>query len=138
MTTPTLNLDGKKARPPSCTFTLAGRVWSCRNADDVPFDLARRIFTAQLGGKVSEFYQQLGPFLQAMIAEKDWPDFEALMNQPGSPITTGVVGDLVPFMVSQVIGLPTAPSKPSRTGRQTTGSKSRAASSSRATRRKAS
>jgi hypothetical protein len=138
MSLPTLNLDEQEPDAPSCTFTIGGRSWSARSASDVPFAIVKRMFVAQTEQTVSEVVAQVGPFLKALIAEKDWPEFEQMMDRTDSPLTQKAVTALVPYLLEQVMGIPTTPPEPSTAGRRPTGSKSKAVSSSRGTRRKAS
>lgn len=120
------------------SFTLGGRDWHCRSAEDVRPGVIAQLFNRQATTIADAV--QVGPMFRALIAEDEWGDFEAMMNAEDSPLTRKRANLLVPYLVEKVLGIPTEPPKPSTPGRRSrnTGSKSKAGSSSRVTRRRAS
>jgi len=138
--TAALNLDDIEPDEPSEEFfEIGGKQYHWRSASEVRPGALNRVFNTT-ASTFSEIVAQTGPFFRAMIAEQDWPAFEAMMNADDSPLDKKRGDLLASFLMEKVLGIPTTPPKPSPVGRPTrnTGSKSRAASSSRVTRRKAS
>lgn len=142
MTSPTavpsvLNLDNEaEDTEPSCTFILDGQDWKCRNGEDVSWEMVSNLYTA--GDEGGAYMAKVSEFFRAVIVSDQWEDFAKLMAKPGSPLTVRRASALVPFLMENVLGIPTEPPKPVSPGRPKTGSKSRARSSATGTRRKAS
>lgn len=126
------------ALPPSCTFTLGGKKWTCRNSDDVPFAAMRAAMTVQDNG---DLQVQIGPLFRAVLIPAQVEKFMAMIEADDSPITTRRVNDLVHFLTEEVLGFPTTPvSGSSPAAKKTTrpGKNTKARSSSPVTRRRAS
>lgn len=137
MTLNHLNLDDQEiSATPSCTFTLDDREWKCRNGQDVSWELVSGLYAADQQN--NDYMAKVSEFFRAVLFPDQWADFDALMKRPDTPFTLRRAEALVPFLMENVMGVPTEPSKPARAGRPKTGSKSPARSSGTATRRKAS
>lgn len=137
MTINHLNLDEQEVPDkPSCTFTLDTTEWKCRDGQDVSWELVSSLYRA--AEENGDYMAKVGEFFRAVIVPDQWEAFNDLMKKPDTPFTVRRAEALVPFLMEHVMGVPTEPSKPARSGRQRTASKSKARSSAPATRRKAS
>lgn len=114
---------------PSGTFVLGGREWRVRDKEDVSISLLTAFDVAK--GTV-----QVGPFFRATVHPDDIDEFMALIDDPAGPLTKRKVDDVVSYVTALVMGRPTTPAAGSSPGRKTTGRKSAAGSSSRATPRR--
>jgi hypothetical protein len=111
----------------SCTFTLNGRDWSCRNRDEVD----ARIAGALLGnGAVN-----VAELFSGLLVDDDVDDFVALLNGGDFPLPIKRTQALMEFLSEQVMNRPTVRPKSSGTGPQPTKRTSGAVSSSQGTRR---
>jgi hypothetical protein len=112
----------------TCTFTLNGRDWSCRNRDEVD----ARIVGAMLGNGAV----RIDEFFSAILIPDDIPDFVALLNGPDFPLPSKKVRALMEFLSEQVLNRPTVRPRSSGDGPPPTKRTSAAASSSAATPRR--
>lgn len=112
-----LLVDGdEEEREPSCTFTLGGREWACRDPDDVPFDVVAKLF-----GKMEDDRSSLvaiEPFFRGVLVPEDVDDFVALLADPNSPITLRTIRPLIEHVATNVLGRPTRRSRRSSAGSQ--------------------
>jgi hypothetical protein len=127
------DFDAVPKKAPSCTFTLGGRDWSCRNSDDVPFQTLEQLTTLDPEQDAKGALMQIAPFFQSMLVEDEVDDFMTMLRSPKSALTVGMLQPLMKFISESVFGHPTQPSKPSQRGRPATGRTSKGRSSSRAT-----
>ena len=134
---PHLDLDeiGEESEP-SCTFTLGGKKWSCRQIEDVPWGVVEKMLA--VGQDAEKAMVQIGPFFRAVLVPEEVPSFEAMLNSPDSPLTLRRVMPLVQHLSSAVMQRPTGRALPSTTGSRKTRRTSVDASSSPATAPKAS
>lgn len=135
---PHLDLDDREEHPASAVFTLAGRDWYTRSREDVPFGVAAKLMRAMRSGDEGELVEQIGPFFQAVLMPGQYVAFQAVVDDPESPLTLESFQKLAQWVTEKVMGVPTAPPSGSALGRKATGSNSKAVSSSRGTRRRAS
>lgn len=127
--------------PPAATFTLGGRKWRVKAADDWPFGAAERMFGASDAGKVMV---QIGPFFRSVLVDEDVEPFIAMLadiDNPQHKSTLRRVTGVVEFIAEEVLGFPTtraSGSSGSSPARARKPRSSKARSSSPATRRRAS
>jgi len=127
---------GVAGRGPSCTFKLAGKTWSVRSRDDVPFSMIQRLIAA--AGNPQETAIEVGPFFEAVIVPAQVEAFMVMLRAPDSKVTLAILTPIITFVFGSLTGRPTVPPVRSSTGRSTTRAKSAGGSSSRATTRRAS
>lgn len=115
------------------TFRLGGRVWSCRSQQDVPMHLMEQMGTAEDDPKQGVL--AVGAFFRAVLVEDQVDDFCELIEQRNSPLTLKKVQPIMDKASAAIFGRPTERSTGSSGGPRRTAGTSRAASSSRGTRR---
>jgi len=103
----------EEVKEPSCTFTLGGRTWTCRNRDDVPWNLMQHILTVDDEGTAVVVVE---PFFRGALIPADVDAFVELLNDPASALTEAKVKPIVEFITAKVTGRPTKPSSGSRRG----------------------
>jgi hypothetical protein len=124
--------------PPAATFTLGGRKWRVKAADDWPFGTAEQMFTVSEGEKVMV---QIGPFFRSVLVAEDVEPFMAILTDPSQPGTLRRVTGIIEFITEEVLGFPTtrdSGSSSTSAARPRKPKSSKARSSSPATRRRAS
>lgn len=135
MSTPHEDFDAQgTSGTSSCSFTLGGRKWNCRNQDDIPFEAIRSLTVPS--GDAKEAVLAVEPFFQSMLMPDEIDDFLELLHAPGSPLTLGRLEPVMKYVAEHALNRPTKPPNRSRPGRQSTGRTSGGGSSSAATRRK--
>lgn len=122
-------------RRPSCEFELGGRVWHARNANDVPITLINSAMNPDASGG---FEIQVAFFFERAIVPAEVDAFMEMIHGPRSPLNAANVVPLMNFISEQVMKRPTVRPSRSAGGSLKTGQKSKDASSSRATTRRAS
>lgn len=127
-----LDLDAFEPTGPSCTFTLGGREWHVRSADELPFEFLRSILADADGEDPKGVLGQLEAFFAQILVEDEVAEFQRLLADPHSPLTIGKIKPLVTFIGEQLMSTerPTTPPLPSRAGRRSTGATSGGVSSS--------
>ncbi|MBU6429602.1 MAG: hypothetical protein KGR26_11360, partial [Cyanobacteria bacterium REEB65] len=130
-------LEGEGEQQPSCTFSLAGREWHCKQPDDVPWFAIQSLVGAASAGNEAAVMTQVGALLSAVLVDDEIEDFLKVLVDPKSALTIRRVKPLIEHITTYVLmRTPISPPAASRTGgRRTTGT-SKGASSSRATPRK--
>lgn len=101
--------------PPSCTFTLGGRTWTCRNSDDVPFGQVQALFSA---GSAGELAIQIGPFFTSVLIPEDGPAFLEMLAEPSSAMTQRKLQPIIEYLTEVVLGFPTSPPSSSSPARR--------------------
>lgn len=111
----------------SCTFTLNGRLWSCKSRDEIDARVLDQIGT---GG------MQVGPFFTGILVDADVVDFAALVADRNFPMPLGKMVRLMEFLSEQVLNRPTVRPSLSQSGPKPTKRTSGGVSSSPATQRR--
>lgn len=110
----------------SCTFTLNGEQWSCRNRDQVSAVMVNSAFS----GALTDLQ-----FIQAVLVPEDRERFAVNLPREDFPFGVKQQQMLTQFLIEQILNRPTVPLGSSGPGRQSTKATSAGSSSSRATRR---
>lgn len=127
MTTPHKNFDtGATEEGPSCTFTLGGRKWSCRQPSEVPFAVIKKLTAAKEGTEGT--IMRVDAFFQSTLAEDEVEDFMKMLDEPEkSKVTLGNLQPIMEYVTSHVLSRPTKPRPASRKPRRNTKASSAAA-----------
>lgn len=121
--------DEAEVQAPSCTFTLAGRTWTCKAATALPWNAKQTVFALK-DGDDDTLLIQVEPFFRTVLVADDVEPFMTMLNDPQSAVTEAKLQPLMDFVFEQVFGRPTEPSANSSPGRSGRGRSSKAASSS--------
>jgi hypothetical protein len=106
-----------EAEGPSCTFTLGGRIWSCKQPKDVPYAVIKKL-TRDDGGDTSV---RVDGFFQAVLVDEDVDDFMLMLDEPKqSKVTLGNIQPIMEYVTAKVLNRPTTPRSPSRSARRST------------------
>lgn len=104
---PDLDLDAIESSPePSCTFTLAGRQWHCRNANDLHWDTIEKYLIAQASNDGGQIAIVLDSFFTAVLYPEEIEDFMALKRDPSGPLGVERATQLIHHLNREVLGLP--------------------------------
>lgn len=104
-----IDFDAKRAESAhECpfSFTLGGRDWHCRDKDDVPLSvvLSATAGEGQTLGKV-----QVASFFEAVLVEDEQEPFITMLDDRRSPLTIGVMQELMDAVSEAIFGRPTTP-----------------------------
>lgn len=126
--------------PAAATFTLAGKLWHVKSAEDWPFGTAERMFGA---GDAQKVMLQIGPFFKSVLVPDEADAFLEMLSKEdtGNPATLRRVMQVIEFVAEEVLGFPikldsgSSEKRPARARKQ---GSSKESSSSQGTRRRAS
>ena len=92
---------------PSYRFKLGGRVWSCRPVGQVPWNLARQVFSLDDDGT---FGIVVEPFFRGVLIPAEVDAFLEMLNAADSPLTEENAEPLMQKVTEKVFARPTKPS----------------------------
>lgn len=116
---PFLDLDavGDEAEAkPSCTFKLGGRMWSCRQPEEVPYAVIKSLVQGSETGEGT--ITQVDDFFTATLMPEQVEDFLTMLDDKGNGLTLGKLQPLMKHVAENVLNRPTQPPAPSRAERR--------------------
>lgn len=123
---PFLDLDAVEDEAqgkPSCTFKLGGRMWACRQPEEVPYAVVKSLVQGSESGEGT--ITRVDDFFTATLMPEQVSEFLAMLSdKEHSDLTLGKLQPLMKHVAENVLNRPTEPPAPSRAERRASSKKS--------------
>jgi hypothetical protein len=117
---------------PSCSFTLGGREWHCRSANEIPWSFTRDLMLSDADDQSPRTaVTRIDKLFRGILIPSEVEDFMTMVDAPDSAMTVEKLNPVVEFITKEVLRRPTPRSSASQPGSPRTRTTSKRGSSSR-------